>query len=82
MRKNKRFPSFDDPRLDPSLITPMWLMEQHHGLTEDEAELLLLFCWSYTIRFKECYGDGSIMFPLWCGVMDNLGKQIKVALDQ
>jgi len=57
-------------------ITPEWLMEIHHGLTKDEAHLLWMFCHVHTIRFKECYGDGQIMFPLWCNIMDNLDKQI------
>lgn len=62
------------------MITPQWLMQQHHGLTMDEAQLLWLFCVIHTIRFKECYGEGQVMFPLWCNIMDNLNRQVCDAL--
>lgn len=46
-----------------SLITVEWLMQLHPELDPEQAEEYRRFCRSKTIVFKECYGDGSIMWP-------------------
>lgn len=52
-------------RTPPSpYISPEYLSELH-GMSKDESELYYLFCRKHTIRFKECYGHGQIMMPLW-----------------
>lgn len=45
-------------------LTVEYLM-QLHGLSEDDATSLLIFSKSQTINLKGCYGDGSIIFPIW-----------------
>lgn len=40
-------------------------LAQLHGISIDEADLLCQFAKSLTIRYKECYGDGGTIFPLW-----------------
>lgn len=42
-----------------------YLMKRHPSLTSREADDLLIFCKENTITLKECYGDGSIMYPKW-----------------
>lgn len=46
-------------------ITSDWLIEKHPELSKDEAEKYRLFCREKTIVFKDCYGDGEIMWPKW-----------------
>lgn len=45
-------------------LTPEYLQDMH-SISLIEAELLCEFAKSHTIRYKECYGDGSIIFPMW-----------------
>lgn len=47
------------------LLSVPYLMEMHPEINDDQAERLLKFCKEHTIRHKECYGDGSIMYPKW-----------------
>ena len=53
----------DIPPYNP-FITPEYL-QQTHRIDIDEARLLCMFANTHTIRYKECYGDGSIIFPMW-----------------
>lgn len=46
-------------------INVEYLMNLHPELTKEDAESLKEFSNSKTIEYKECYGDGSIMYPLW-----------------
>jgi hypothetical protein len=48
-----------------SLLVPTTLMRIHPELTYDEAESLMEFAKSKTIIHEECYGDGSIIYPMW-----------------
>lgn len=50
---------------NPDLLTVDYLMVLHPNLTEEGAESLLEFANECTIRHKECYGDGSKIFPRW-----------------
>jgi hypothetical protein len=47
------------------LISVPFLMELHPDLNEEQAKSLMEFSKSNTIRFKECYGGGDIMYPMW-----------------
>lgn len=47
------------------LLSVNYLMQVHPNLSEEGANSLLEFAKSHTIRYKECYGDGSIIFPMW-----------------
>jgi len=47
------------------LITVEYLMMIHPELNEEQARSLKEFSNSRTIRYVECYGDGSIMYPKW-----------------
>lgn len=49
---------------DP-FINVEYLMSLHPELTKEDAESLKEFSNSKTIEYKECYGDGSIMYPRW-----------------
>ena len=44
-------------------ITAEWLQSIHPELFLWQAGKLKEFCIENTITYKECYGDGSIMFP-------------------
>lgn len=46
-------------------ITAGWLRDKHPELSLEEAEEYRLFCKANTIVYMGCYGDGSIMWPLW-----------------
>lgn len=48
-----------------SLLVPTTLMRIHPELTYDEAASLMEFAKSKTITHDECYGDGSIIYPMW-----------------
>lgn len=54
------------------MVTAEWLMEKHPELTPEEAEEYRLFCKANTIVFKGCYGDGSIMWPLWVSFREEI----------
>lgn len=45
-------------------ISPEYLSGMHN-MDIAEATTYFNFCVSQTIRYKQCYGDGSIMIPLW-----------------
>ncbi len=46
-------------------ISVDYLMGIHPELNREEAESLKEYANSHTIRYKDCYGDGSIMYPRW-----------------
>ena len=46
-------------------ISVDFLLELHPELSEQEAISLKEFAKSQTITLKECYGDGSIIYPKW-----------------
>ena len=46
-------------------LSPFTLMRIHPELTYNEAEDLMKFAKSKTITHEECYGDGSIIYPMW-----------------
>ena len=46
-------------------INTEYLMELHPELNKEEAESLKEYAASRTIEYKECYGDGSIIYPKW-----------------
>jgi len=53
-------------QIDKSLfISTEYLIELHPELSKEEAESLYKFSRTQTIRRKECYGDGSIIYPKW-----------------
>ena len=52
------------PVVSGSLL-PTTLMRLHPELTYSEAESLMEFAKSKTITHEECYGDGSIIYPMW-----------------
>lgn len=56
--------SFLDGVGDDEWLTIEYLM-QLHEISEEEAQSLLTFSKSQTINLKGCYGDGSIIFPMW-----------------
>ncbi len=63
---NKRKPHYDVVRnQDDPLLTVEILKRIHPFLTDVQAESLLTFCKNETIHYYSCYGDGSIMFPMW-----------------
>ena len=45
-------------------LTVKYLMELHK-ISKKEAICLQYFAKQKTIRYKECYGDGSIIYPMW-----------------
>ena len=47
------------------ILLPTKLMQIHPELNYSEAESLMEFAKSKTIRHEECYGDGSIIYPMW-----------------
>jgi len=51
--------------INVGLLSVSYLMEKHPEINESEAKKLLEFCEKHTIRYKECYGDGRIMYPKW-----------------
>tara|TARA_R110002050_G_scaffold20400_1_gene57804 strand:+ start:135 stop:350 length:216 start_codon:yes stop_codon:yes gene_type:complete len=46
-------------------ITVEYLMEMHQELNKKQAISLYNFSINETIKYIECYGDGSIIYPLW-----------------
>ena len=46
-------------------ISVGYLMKLHPELSTEDAISLEQFAISKTIRYKECYGDGSIIYPKW-----------------
>lgn len=63
------------PSYNP-FITPEYLSEMHK-IDIQEAILLVRFANSHTIRYKECYGNGSIIFPMWLSEKREADKAIK-----
>lgn len=51
-------------RFKADIINPEYLMIMH-DLSLKEATDLMAFSLSKTIKYRECYGDGSIIFPMW-----------------
>jgi hypothetical protein len=49
----------------PNGISAEWLMSMHPELKPEDAEAYRSFCQGSTIVYRECYGDGSIMWPRW-----------------
>ncbi len=47
------------------LLTANTLKKIHPFLTDEQAKSLLDFCNSKTIDHVVCYGNGTIMFPMW-----------------
>lgn len=47
------------------LLNVEYLITKHPELNNQQAESLLRFSKEKTIVYKGCYGDGSIMFPMW-----------------
>ena len=56
---------------DDGFLTTEYLMAIHPELDWLEAYNLLQFTKSKTIRRKECYGDGSNIFPQWLKFLDH-----------
>ena len=46
-------------------ISTDYLMVLHPELNREEAESLKEYANSNTINYKECYSDGSIIYPRW-----------------
>ena len=46
-------------------LLPAKLMQIHPELNYSEAVNLMEFAKSKTITHEECYGDGSIIYPMW-----------------
>ena len=55
-------------------ITADWLRERHPELSSEEAEEYRVFCRSHTIVFRECYGDGQIMWPKWVALKNEIAS--------
>ena len=55
------------PVFSNALLSVPYLMDKHPEINRKQAENLLMFCKEHTIRHKECYGDGSIMYTKWLG---------------
>lgn len=55
----------DEFLIQLDLITETFLLESHPELSPEEAANLREFLVDNTITHKECYGDGSIMYPKW-----------------
>lgn len=51
--------------VETDLLSWRYLMKLHPELSEQGAISLLEFSTSRTISLKSCYGDGSIIFPMW-----------------
>lgn len=56
-------------------ITPVYLAIMH-DMDMEEAKMYYHFCRSHTIRFKACYGDGSIMLSLWAIENEKASKAV------
>jgi len=55
---------------DNGILTTDYLMSIHPSLSINEAKSLLDFCNKNTIYHVQCYGEGSIMLPLWKEYID------------
>lgn len=53
------------PSVSGMFISADYLMGLHSELNREEAESLKEYANSNTIRYRECYGDGSIIYPRW-----------------
>lgn len=53
------------PSQNELVINAEYLMTIHPELSKGEAESLKEFALSKTIALKQCYGDGSIIYPQW-----------------
>lgn len=53
------------PSVSGMFINAEYLMGLHPELNIEEAESLKEYANSHTVRYRECYGDGSIMYPQW-----------------
>lgn len=50
---------------EDGLIDIEYLRSWHPELNDEELESLLKFSQENSISYQECYGDGSIIYPLW-----------------
>lgn len=65
LRVSKEVVRIEKAKLDERLVDVEYLIRIHTELSIDEAKDLLEFLKGTTIRYKECYGSGSIMYPKW-----------------
>lgn len=70
----------DIPYNSGPFINPEYLQEIHN-ISLDEAKLLCRFANSHTIRYKSCYGNGSIIYPMWLESMREADNAIKKLFD-
>lgn len=66
-------PSFD------MFISPEYLMDLHK-IGKEEATLLWQFSISNTIRYKECYGDGQIIYPMFKKALSESEQSVKALI--
>lgn len=57
-------------------ISPEYLADMHK-ISIADAKLLCDYSLSQTIRYKECYGNGEIMFPKWQKLMNESEDLLK-----
>lgn len=55
----------DKKVIDSELLTAEDLIKIHPELSDFDSINLLEFAKSKTIHHKSCYGDGSIIYPMW-----------------
>lgn len=67
----------DKTEIDDELLTINYLMKKHPELSHSEATNLLHFCQKKTISHIGCYGEGSIMLPLWKEHIEKLKNEAK-----
>jgi len=53
------------PSVSGMFISTDYLMGLHPELNIEEADSLKEYANSHTISYRECYGDGSIIYPKW-----------------
>lgn len=63
--KRDRAEQLTIPSVSGMFISTDYLMGLHPELNRKEAESLKEYANSNTIRYRECYGDGSIIYPRW-----------------
>jgi len=56
------------PIEDEAFLTVDYLMQLHPALNRTQAESLLKFCNEHTIYYRECYGNGDLLFSRWMNI--------------
>ena len=55
-------------KMDSTILTVDYLMQLHPALNRTQAESFLKYPNEHTIYYRECYGNGDLLFSRWMNI--------------